>query len=474
MLLFIVFMPEESPFFARTYQDSYSIDIKANSFEWRFISGDKNMKRKILLLNMGLIGLSAVAVTGVVLGNGGIVSGQIAGDGSVWNHYLGVDNTVSTKGIKEYWVNCSTHETVFEAPMGTIEEKGTPSREFIEALESTDERLIQAGGYRVSFESSSDANYIIPGNRSCIGSKTVEASSSSFRTTHQNGYLKIQTTASTTFSCTFLGTYLTGVFSDPDVVALNFDMKCSVGGVTKLSYGNAVNKTYEYDCTKNDQPNYGLQNTWKTFSLTRAMYQENLQSNGNLICTVGGQVPVGSYIYFDNLRPVTESLSCYSFDSGRNVPADSDPTQWYGYVGSYRNNSNEEIVTVSTTQGTALNFEMDDSTASDGVRSAKFHRTGNQNLWIRMLKLNLAETSAVSIDIYSSATLNVNDSVHSIGTGKGHGLIKGSTGQLRANTWTTFTIPASEIDGNCIITMNGSPDFYVNIDNIKIIPAIPA
>lgn len=60
----------------------------------------------------------------------------------VWNHYSMVAPTETERGIKEYWVSCSSHSYSFFAPKsGIVYDKGAPSLEFINSLGENDNRL---------------------------------------------------------------------------------------------------------------------------------------------------------------------------------------------------------------------------------------------------------------------------------------------------------------------------------------------
>ena len=103
-------------------------------------------KKKILLIST--LGLSALTVFGVLIGTTstkGFTKLLGAGEKVTWNHYSAVAPSFANKGIKEYWVSCSSHGHQFTAPTGDdvdVVDKGAPSQEFINSLDTTDDRLL--------------------------------------------------------------------------------------------------------------------------------------------------------------------------------------------------------------------------------------------------------------------------------------------------------------------------------------------
>ncbi len=101
------------------------------------------MKRKFLLISAGVSVLALGAIAGVSLGNN--VNSAFAADhehtdACAINHYAQVNPTSTTHGVKEYWVCCTNHETMFSAPSaGTISD-ATHDDEF--AIASDDNRYI--------------------------------------------------------------------------------------------------------------------------------------------------------------------------------------------------------------------------------------------------------------------------------------------------------------------------------------------
>lgn len=103
-------------------------------------------KKKILLISV--LGLSALTAFGVFAGatsTKGFAKLLGSGEKVTWNHYSAVAPSFTKKGIKEYWVSCSSHEHQFTAPTGDdveIVDQGAPNESFISSLEAADDRLL--------------------------------------------------------------------------------------------------------------------------------------------------------------------------------------------------------------------------------------------------------------------------------------------------------------------------------------------
>ena len=82
------------------------------------------MKKKLLVIaGLSLVCFSAVAASASLgLGNERLFA-EVTPVNAVWVHYPKREATKDKKGIREYWVNCSTHEHVFSKPeSGSISE----------------------------------------------------------------------------------------------------------------------------------------------------------------------------------------------------------------------------------------------------------------------------------------------------------------------------------------------------------------
>lgn len=140
---------------------------------------------------------SAISLTGIALStvaaihfskNGDFLKLFGGSDPVTWNHYSAVAPSFESRGIKEYWVSCSSHGHQFTEPTGdgiTIVDAGAPSQSFINSLETSDDRvLMNAKSYSfedASITKQSDTEYLITANGkqilrfvSTAGSATVE------------------------------------------------------------------------------------------------------------------------------------------------------------------------------------------------------------------------------------------------------------------------------------------------------------
>ena len=101
------------------------------------------MKKKILYYSAAALFGGGMLLGVLFAGKTQIAHNILGSSDEVWNHYTGVDATLEKKGIKEYWVNCTTHESVFSAPASDhIVDMGAPSESFINSLPDNDPRLL--------------------------------------------------------------------------------------------------------------------------------------------------------------------------------------------------------------------------------------------------------------------------------------------------------------------------------------------
>ena len=148
-------------------------------------------KKKILLIST--LGLSALTVFGVLIGTTstkGFTKLLGAGEKVTWNHYSAVAPSFANKGIKEYWVSCSSHGHQFTAPTGDdvdVVDKGAPSQEFINSLEATDDRLLaRIDDMAIDFEDDVYTHFI----SNVSGNTCILSTEQAFNGTHS---LKITT-----------------------------------------------------------------------------------------------------------------------------------------------------------------------------------------------------------------------------------------------------------------------------------------
>ena len=81
------------------------------------------MKKRTILAVASLCGVATMSVLALSGLSGEAREFFADGDAGIWVHYARKEATKTEKGIREYWVNCSSHEYVFEQPTsGTIQE----------------------------------------------------------------------------------------------------------------------------------------------------------------------------------------------------------------------------------------------------------------------------------------------------------------------------------------------------------------
>lgn len=81
------------------------------------------MKKRTILAVASLCGVATMSVLTLSGLSGEAREFFADGDAGIWVHYARKEATKTEKGIREYWVNCSSHEYVFEQPTsGTIQE----------------------------------------------------------------------------------------------------------------------------------------------------------------------------------------------------------------------------------------------------------------------------------------------------------------------------------------------------------------
>ena len=151
-------------------------------------------KKKILLIST--LGLSALTVFSVLVGTTSTKGfTKLLGEGEkvTWNHYSAVAPSFANKGIKEYWVSCSSRGHQFTAPTGDdvdVVDKGAPSQEFINSLETTDDRLLaRIDDMTIDFEDDVYTHFI----SNVSGNTCVLSTEQAFNGTHS---LKITTESS--------------------------------------------------------------------------------------------------------------------------------------------------------------------------------------------------------------------------------------------------------------------------------------
>ena len=423
------------------------------------------MKSKRFLL--GIVASVSVAVTALtvaLLGSNSPVKWVGGTDGSVWNHYSAVAPKLDKKGIKEYWVNCSSHESVFSAPASeNIVDKGEPTEAFIKSLPESDSRLLKRSWQPLGFTASSDADKIFS-VRNNFNVKTIV----DLENTPDNDGKALELTYKDGTADFMLDeAYLDNVFADSNVVELRFNAKMvySAAEYKDISYRQQAS-TVRYE--GNGANYFGLNKTWKTFAYPRSAYEafksdpSKSTVNRNTFLWLGLSDTYSSFeLYLDNFYPSTTSLDYLGgFEKGR-----FDESKTYF---SWRNGTGSEIFHASNCDGL---WSFDESIKTEGGRSLKVVRENNEsisfgfNQWSTILP---ESTSIISFDFRTSTLLNCNANASTLKLNQNDPLSTGSDFQIPANTWVRFAIPKSAINRASVIGIAGSAKFTFWIDNIQV------
>ena len=376
-----------------------------------------------------------------------------AGSSELWRHYSGVAPTLTEKGTKEYWVSCSTSKHVFEAPQGaTIQDGPALNRSFVNGLSNDDDRLVPSYTEIMGFEDGNVPSYVTP--KLNISSLSIVNDG-----TEGSKCLKI-TVSGSDYGVYFAKEYLDAVFSDPNVVAINFDAKGSIASSNFRAKINGYNTTYELN-----NSNYGLTTSWKKFSYTREYY--NAYAAGDAMI-YGGGLTSGNYVLVDNILPVTENLTSFGFENGF-YNASSKIYMSAGHSNSEP--ASEQILKLLPSSGVELtNIGFDYNDKTEGNRSFVFDKTnGYVAIYLSTaIKSSLGENAYVKFDFKTTVTINSNPSVKNATDGMNQPF-GGAGYQLKANEWITLNILASDCvsaDGRFLI-LQGSTAGTIHIDNIR-------
>lgn len=425
------------------------------------------MKKKILYYSAAAV-LGGGMLLGVLFAGKTQMANIILGSGNdVWNHYDGVEATLDTKGIKEYWVNCSSHEIVFSRPSSeNINDMGAPSQSFIYSLASNDSRLISKKRQELSFENASDLSKVTKGFRDGYSSAVIVDTDS----TGGSHALKV-TSSGTTLSFTLNDNYLTAVFSDPNVKALAFDAKGEISVLNSFRY-----RTYKGGTATVPQfiGSPRLDTHWRTYYIPRSFYDESydVSSAKSQYQVAWSDIGAGKYILFDRFRPVTvaDEMALLGFES---------------YAVDTSSGSSSYIrVSDGATGGNVMmysdvpNGAFDDQIFTEGTRSFRFTRTGGQDKKLAFhpnwLSANpLDANDELIFDLRTSISLNKNLlylGTNSSGTPT-EALPDGATHP--ASTWVTYRLKWSEVVSGTIVRFPPrSEEKYAEItawvDNIRI------
>ena len=113
---------------ANSTLECLTLSLSLSKIELNLALEDFTVKRTKFYIGVTCIGLAALA--------------QRNANNAIWGHYSAVEARTARAGSREYWVSCSTHEILFEAP--------------------TSYKQIIDRGEPLEFFSSSDCRYIAP------------------------------------------------------------------------------------------------------------------------------------------------------------------------------------------------------------------------------------------------------------------------------------------------------------------------
>lgn len=382
--------------------------------------------------------------TDLVLGS----SGQ-----QVWNHYSGVAASFSNNGIKEYWVSCTdpSHPVVFSAPTGAevvINDQGTPSAEFINALPTNDARLLKQWQKSYSFEDG-----VVPGIFTETKGNTVSITSST--STQGSKALQIELTGSHT-SLSFNRTWLEGIFNFEGANELYIDVKADAPA-KDLYYNSLTNQWGVGRYEDSADASSGVRTHWKTITFTKANFAD-LKAD-NVVFRIDNST-AGNKIYIDNIRYGSTSVIS-SFE--RNFVTGPDSGNNY-FVKDARDVTNEALINVAN-----ATVEISDKYASHGAASlhVKSTEATQFNFYIPYSHYASLEGSGLLFDVFIPSC----DTMHVYpvdGIYPRNYFNEGNHGK-----WTTHFLPFSTIQTvgtNWVRFMgnrtNNSFDFY--IDNIRV------
>ena len=396
-------------------------------------------KKKILLISA--LGLCAMTTFGVLAGTTsakGFAKLLGAGEKVTWNHYSAVAPTADTKGIKEYWVSCSSHGHQFTAPTGDdvdIVDKGAPSQEFIDALEETDDRLVAAYQKAITFEDNKLPAIFTANSNSNI-SVTNEAASEG------NYSLKVTATGNNA-KVSVDRAYLNAIFASVDEPeAILFDAKVSVETANFYSSSTTKNHgVYRYEVNGsgvNHQRRDGLRNQWKTFTFTKDRL-DDLNTDNVMFWFDEGTGAASLFI--DNIR-IGRNFNVASYVSYERNGLHNQGEGNY----AIQNNTNANWEIDGLVNGANLStVEITDARSSDGPSSLHVvSGEGGSGLNVyassAMYDAAKAQNTGILYDLYCAS----NDTMHIYGTDAV--LPKPYINDANTGKWLTVFIPNSALE----------------------------
>lgn len=406
-------------------------------------------KKKLTFLSVSLFAtcgaVAAVASTSETLK-------IIAAGAEQWNHYSAVAPTMDKRGSREYWVSCSSHESVFVKPeSGNIVEKGTPTEDFVRGLAANDPRSVKSlnDSYVLTFDDASDKNYF-----SSLRGTTFNV---------QDGKLVVETTGSSNTSDLIVSaSYLKAIFADPNVTGFTFEISSSAN-VTYVAHkpstsGTAVAYPY-YDST------YPLSTNTQTWFFSRSDYDNN-NTGAVLLWVVNGPT-----FTLDKFTPVNtaENVGGLEF-GGFATTSNGDMSFRSKCSGAFK----EQLTAYDKSGMGGLTYSYDYTTKTEGSRSIKITKQQSQTIeiaapWLGNQSGLLVTGKVLAFDMYTTSAYNSNTGYAGIADGSGKPLYNTSNYQQPANKWVTYRLPRANVASwGLFLKFNASTGGDIYIDNLRI------
>ena len=428
------------------------------------------MKNKKVLI-VSLLSATTAALVLAAIGVGTNIRQNVlkATDDAVWNHYTAVAATFDKAGSKEYWVNCSTHEHQFSAPVSDhIVDQGAPAQSFIDSLEANDDRLEKRLPRVVDFEDGLneyitiydrfDSLEVVDGE-GIGGSKALRAGSSS---AVGDCHLKISKA------------YLDKVFADPNVKSLSFYAKATAA--TNNFRHKQVDAQYVngnstiISCYERNATGYGVTTEYKQFFLTRGVYSQMSDSDWFIQYHVDA---APQYLYIDNLQISDKDYYTYKQNSLEHGYFEKNNDTTYYLRDAASSQANVIITTGSASNTVSFDYDMQ----SDGLRGFRIDKTASNTVSIMLrgdYQYSNLPDEGILIDFYTTIGFNGwwNDQetgAISNGYDKHFSFITSYNQSVGNNRWHTLHIPKVDInsDGGKIMNLK-SPVGTIYIDNIRV------
>ena len=423
----------------------------------------KRIKQFIPLTIFGAITI----VCGIILPlSSNSLSMKFASASNEWVHYNKVSATTDSVGIKEYWVSCNTHEHRFHIPSGdvNIKEGGTPTREFINSLDSSDDRLIKPYTRTFNFDDNFNSYITIHDNFDSLeivnnegigGSKALKATRSS---SLGDAHLSIDKG------------YLDYIFSDNNVKSLSFYAKGTIK--TNNFRHKTVDKQYVNNnnniisCYEINNTGYGIDTTYKQFYLTRGVYSQ--MGDNDWFIQYGAS---GSFdLYLDNFSICYDDYYDYSKNSLEYGNFEKESTFTYNLRDASSGGANLIIITNNASNTVSPDYQN----YTDGRRSLKINKTTSSEVHYYLrgdYSYNNLPDEGIYFDFYSTVAFNgwwSGQDTGAITDGNNKPFVSEVNETIRANSWYTFHFTKAMFNSSGRFLMHKSPVGTMYIDNIRL------